>query len=375
MRIGIDIRALGSASGRRGVGTYIRGLISGLAETISETRADVLLFSDRSGEGLPAPAPLKGIRLSRPRRAITFWDQLAWPPLLARRRVTVFHSPFYAIPRMRPSRCSVVQTIHDLTPLKFQGCVTPHNARIFRINFSLARSADCIIVPSEATRGDVETLLRIPADRITVIPEATDITPEDISSAERGWPVVADRLGIKRRFLLHTGGHDKVKNLPRLLDAFAALVRGGRDLSLVIVGAHTQETGAIIGRAAMQGLLDRVILPGFVSRSDLVALYRRTDALVYPSFAEGFGLPVLDAMACGAPVVTANTGALPEVGGDACLYVDPADTQAIVSVVARVLDEPGLASDLSRRGRHRAAQFSWRETARQTLAAYRKVAT
>ncbi len=374
MRIGIDIRALGSASGHRGVGTYIRGLISGLAETITETRADVLLFSDRTGEGLPAPAPLRGIRLSRPRRAITLWDQLAWPPLLARRRVTVFHSPFYAIPRLRLRRCGVVQTIHDLTPLRLRDCVSPHNARVFRINFSLARSADCIIVPSEATRGDVETLLRIPSERIAVIPEATDITSEDISDADRGWPALSDRLGVRRRFLLHTGGHDRVKNLPRLLDAFAGLVREGRDLALIVAGAHTQDTGALIERAARHGLLDRVILPGFVSRSDLIALYRRAEALVYPSIAEGFGLPVLEAMACGTPVVTARAGGLPEVGGDACLYVDPADARAILCAVARVLDEPGLATDLSSRGRSRSARFSWRETARRTLDAYRKVA-
>ena len=155
MKVGIDIRALGSASGRRGVGAYIRGLVSGLAEEVREAPADVLLFSDRSGEGLPAPAPLEGIRLRRPRRAITLWDQLAWPPLLIRCRVTVFHSPFYAVPRVRPRRCGVVQTIHDLTPLKLRDAVSPLNARIFRINFSLAKTADCIIVPSNATRRDV----------------------------------------------------------------------------------------------------------------------------------------------------------------------------------------------------------------------------
>ena len=375
VRIGIDVRALDTASGRRGVGSYIRGLICGLAHALRGGQDEVLLFRHRwAGKDPGLPGAFTAVSLTRPRRAITLWDQIAWPPLLARRRVGVFHSPFYAVPRFRPAACRVVQTIHDLTPLKLPGTVSKRNARLFAANFNLARGADRIIVPSKATKADVVALLKIPEDRIAVVPQGCDITPVDLTRADEEVGRVMEGLRLKERYLLHTGGHDVVKNLPRLLDAFASLVGQGRDLSLVIAGEHGPDTSAVIGRAAMLGLLERVSLPGYVSRQDLVALYRGAAALVYPSYTEGFGLPVLEAMACGTPVVAARAGALPEVGGDACLYADPADAGSIAAAVVRILDEPETAAALSRGGRARAARFTWSETARKTLAVYREAA-
>ncbi len=374
MTIGLDARALEGASGRRGVGAYIRGLIGGLAGELRAPHESVLVFQHARDAALELPAGLSRVRLRRPRRAITLWDQLAWPPLLAARGVRVFHSPFYAVPRMRPSGCRIVQTIHDLTPLKLPGSVSRRQARVFRINFRLARSADRIIVPSGATRDDVAGLLGLPSGRIAVIPEAADVTPREIEEADGRRGRLVERMRLKPGYLLHTGGQDMVKNLPGLLQAFARLVGQGRDIGLVIAGEHGRATGSLIARAASLGVLERVSLPGFLPRRDLVALYRGAAALVYPSFAEGFGLPVLEAMACGTPVVAAAAGALPETGGDACLYCDPADTEAMASQAARVLDDPDLAADLSRRGLARAGLFSWSETARRTLDLYREVA-
>ena len=268
----------------------------------------------------------------------------------------------------------MVQTVHDLTPLRLPGSVTRHNARIFRFNFRLARGADRLIVPSESTRRDVVSLLSVPAERVVVIPQAADITESDMAAADAVLPEVLFRLGLKERYLLHTGGHDIVKNLPGLLEAFAALTRQGRRIELVIAGEHGPSTASIIGRAAMLGLLERVRFPGFLPRRDLIALYRGAAAVVYPSWTEGFGLPVVEAMACGAPVVTSRAGSLPEVGGDACLYADPADAAAIAAEVGHLLDDAALAADLSRRGRERAQQFSWHETARRTLELYREIA-
>ena len=376
LRIGIDIRPLGTASGRRGIGSYIRGLLGGLAEETRDGRADILLFGhqEETSEGLPAS--LTRVRLRRPRRGIILWDQAAWLPLLARRRVSVFHSPFYAVPWLSPRRCRIVQTVHDLTPLKIPGCVSSRDERVFRANFKLARRADRIIVPSEATRTDVIELLDVRAEALVVIPEACDVTPDELVTAREELPTVLAKLGIpeSRRYLLHTGGHDRVKNLPRLLDAFATLRGQGRRIDLVVSGEHGPDTSGIIGQAAARGLLDGIRFPGHLPRRDLIALYVGAAALVYPSLAEGFGLPVMEAMACGTPVVASSAGSLPEVGGDACLFVSPDDAEEMASAIASILDDDAHAAELSCRGRERAATFSWRETARRTLAVYREVA-
>src|SRR5262245_38490473 len=233
MRIGIDIRPLGSASGGRGVGTYIRGLLSGLAGELEDRGSgrgdDVVLFAHQRDGRVEAPARFASVALSRPRRGITLWDQIAWPLLLSRRRIAVFHSPFYAVPRWRPASCRVVQTIHDLTPLKLPGSVPPRAARVFRANFRLARAADRIIVHSETTRADVIERLGIPEERVTVVPEACDFTPEEIAAADAALPSMLARFGLTRPYLLHAGGHDMVKNLPAVVSAFGALSAAGRD--------------------------------------------------------------------------------------------------------------------------------------------------
>ncbi len=373
MRVGIDVRALQTASGRRGVGAYIRGLLSGLA--LERRDEEILLFSAAGAAGDEA-CPFERVVLSRPRRAITLWDQIAWPPLLSRRAVTVFHSPFYAVPRMRPRGCAIVQTVHDLTPLKISGTVSPRQERVFRFNFRMARSADLILVPSEATRRDVIDLLGIEPARARVIPEAAAVSPSAIAEADTRAEAARSRAGIVpgRTFLLHTGGQDPVKNLRRVLDALARLLREGRDLDLVIAGEPGPDTPALTAHAARAGVLDRVRLPGYLDRADLLALYRGAAALVYPSLAEGFGLPVLEAMACGTPVVASREGAIPEVAGDAGLLVPADDDAAIAQAVGRVLDDAALRDRLRRAGPERAALFSWRETGRLTLEAYREVA-
>lgn len=374
-RVGIDIRPLAGASGRRGVGAYVRGLLAGLDALPDRDGAEILLFGNGLEPDAAIPASMRRVRLLRPRRGITLWDQAAWFPVMALRRLSVLHSPFYAVPWLRPRGCRVVQTVHDLTPLAIAGSVSPRNEKIFRANFRLTRTADKVIVPSQATSRDVTGMLGIRAENIVVIYEACDIAPADIARADQALDAVKARLGLSgRRYLLHTGGHDRVKNLAKLLEAFASLARTQPDLDLVITGEHSVETGRLIRGAAAIGLLPRVRLPGWVPREDLIALYRGAAVLVYPSLAEGFGIPLMEAMACGTPAVAAAVGALPEVAGDACVLVAPGDAPAIAGAILSILSDPALAERLSRLGKERAAQFTWRETARRTLEVYREVA-
>lgn len=373
MRVGIDIRALGTASARRGVGTYVRGLLNGLAEITAGSKDEILLFSHEKDEPEGIPAAFKQVRLRRPRSAITLWDQFAWPPLLRRLGIDVFHSPFYALPIVRPRACAAVQTIHDLTPLKIAGSVSRRNALLFRLNFRIARGADRIIADSQATRDDVVSRLGIPESRVSNIPLATDMIEMDTVVDRVRLPEVIGRFGIARPYILHTGGHDPSKNLGTVISAMRELAGSGLDLRFVVSGDAGAGSSDLRELARRSGLEDRVIFVGYVSKADLVALYCGAEALVYPSLMEGFGLPVIEAMACGTPVIASRAGAIPEVGGDACLYVDPEDVAGITIAIRRVLTEPALAPGMAERGRSLAGRFSWHETARLTLLVYREL--
>ncbi len=358
------------------MGTYLRGLVPAL---ISERREDELVLFHDSGVApdLPGGSAHEGVSnfaLSRPRRAATLWDQIAWPRTLARAGVAVFHSPFWTVPFMASRSVALVQTIHDLTPLTIPGSVSLKNRMIFRANFACARRASRIIVPSDATARDVEEVLGIPRSRIRRIPEAAAVEEDLLARAGRRLAPLRARLGLPGRYLLHTGGQDPVKDLPTALAAAAGLVGMGHDVRIVVTGEPGRATEALRRRASEMGIAGRLVIPGFTSREDLIALYCGAAALVYPSLNEGFGLPVLEAMACGTPVVAARAGALPEVGGDACLYAAPGDAGAFARALDEILRDDALARRLSESGRRRAARYTWREAALRTLEVYREAA-
>jgi len=204
-----------------------------------------------------------------------------------------------------------------------------------------------------------------------VIPEAahTRYRPMSLESVD---PALK-RYVIERPYILYVGSLEKRKNLPRLLEAYAYLRETLPGWKLVIVGGRKWKSDPIYKAVQRLGLEPHVIFTGFVAEEDLPALYNGADLFVFPSLYEGFGLPVLEAMACGTPVVTSNTSSLPEVAGEAALLVAPTDVKAIAAAMQRVLSEPDLAAELRRRGLERASQFSWERTARETLAVYERV--
>jgi glycosyltransferase involved in cell wall biosynthesis len=283
-------------------------------------------------------------------------------------RFDIFFAPNFVPPPTR-SRALVV-TVHDLAYRRFPE-TAPHSTRrwLRRIDRSLDR-ASRIIVPSEATRKDLLELYPVPPDRVVAIPHGVDgevfrpLPREAVKAA-------GERFGIDGPYVLSLGGLEPRKNLPNLIRAFAALpdeVRPG----LVIAGAGVEwnPEGSRLLESALSAVprrvRERIVLTGYVSGSDKVGLLGGAVALAYPSLYEGFGLPVLEAMACGTPVLTSNVSALPEVAGDAALLVDPGEVDSIADGLERLLRDTDLREQLSRAGTARAAGFTWPETASKT---------
>ena len=376
MRIGIDLRPLATASGRRGVGTWLRGLVEALLAARDPGEELVLFHSAGAGDGLPAvwlrDPGVEAIALAWPRRAATFWDQLLWPAAMARARLDVFHASFWTLPVTAAAlRWPIVQTLQDLTPIKVQGSVTRRQEMVFRINFACARFARLVLVPSQATFDDAVALAGLDATRLRLVPHASEPAPALLAQAAERVAPLRSRLGLDGPYLVHTGGVDRVKNLETAISALALLGPGVR---LAVSGDPGVLAAALRERAAAAGIASRLVFTGFLDEPDLFALYTGARALLYPSRNEGFGLPVLEAMACGTPVIAARAGSLPEVGGDACLYVDAEDARGLAAAAASLLDDEGVRARLSARGRERAAHFTWREAARLTLAAYHEAA-
>jgi glycosyltransferase involved in cell wall biosynthesis len=235
-----------------------------------------------------------------------------------------------------------------------------------------------VIVPSEATRTDLLELYRVPPDRVTVIPHGVDrevFRPAPLREVRR----VKARFGIDGPYLLVLGGIEPRKNLPRIVEAWSRMDAGVRP-TMVIAGAGVawNPEGAGMLDAALGALpssvREGVVLTGYVSEGESVPLLTGAEALVYASLYEGFGLPVLEAMACGTPVITSNRSSLPEVSGDAALLVDPEDVDAISSAMGLLVGDGARQEDFASKGVRRAASFSWEETARRTIAVLRSAA-
>jgi glycosyltransferase involved in cell wall biosynthesis len=295
--------------------------------------------------------------------------ELAAIPVLARRRgFDVVHGPANIVPPLA-GRTATVVTLHDLTWWHHRDAMPLHSRAVQRTLAPLcARQADLVITGSEATREDLVRTLRLDAGKVRAIPHgATAGSPGPAAGEEE----LRGRHGLgSRRVVLCVSQLRPYKNLARLVEAVAALHRD--DVALVICGApsdHSEELRAVAERHGVAGALR---LTGWVSDAELEGFYRLASCVALPSLAEGFGLPVLEAMTRGVPVACSNAGPLPEVAGEAALLFDPRDPGAIAAAVGSLLDDPGLAERLASAGRERAAGFTWRRAAEGTLAVYRE---
>ncbi|MBN1642338.1 MAG: glycosyltransferase family 4 protein [Anaerolineae bacterium] len=280
----------------------------------------------------------------------------------------VLFVPSHVLPLIHP-RCSVV-TVHDLGHRYYPEAHTPGQRRYLEWSTRYhVRTAAHLLADSEATRDDLVRLYGAASERITVAHLGVDpaLRPvHDVQARAR----VCRRYGIEGDYLLYVGTLQPRKNLVRLIEAFGALAEagaGGPRLSLVLAGKRGWLYDAILDKAQERGLAGRVLLPGYVDDADLGALYSGATLFVMPSLYEGFCMPVLEAMACGAPVVCSNASSLPEVVGDAALTFDPLDVRGMARALERLLIDEHLRAECVSRGRARAAQFTWQACAQTAI--------
>jgi glycosyltransferase involved in cell wall biosynthesis len=354
-----------------GAGMYIINLVRALAQTDSEHDYVVYLrhhslaaFSD-----LPKSFTLSDTgEQSRWQRQL--WEQ-AWLPLdLRKRNAALLHSPHHTTPFVY-SPCPRVLTVHDVTFFILPERYPWPRRRYFQLMTALsAAKAAAIVVPSESVRGEVGRFLKVRETEVTVTHEGVDPAFRPLGKAE--CTAARERYGLPEKYLFSLGTREPGKNRQAIFLALRRLVDEGRDLYLVVTGqAAWGATKEQEGIEAL-GLRERVHFTGYVAGDDLPALYNGAAAFVFPSLHEGFGLPVLEAMACGVPVVTSNVSALPEVAGDAALLVDPNDAAAIAAAIGRLLEEPALAAKMRAAGIERARSFTWEACARRTVAVYKR---
>jgi glycosyltransferase involved in cell wall biosynthesis len=300
------------------------------------------------------------------------WEQLRLPRRLDALGIDVLHSTHHTLPLIGV-RCKRVVTIHDVTFFRIADRYPPARRLYMQTLTRLsARAADRIIVPSRTVLDDVVRLLDVRPERVTPVYEAAGAQYRPVDPAEA--QLIARRYSVDAPFVLSVGSLEPGKNRARIFHAMRRLRDEGLDYRLVAVGRRAWKYERELALIDELGMRDRIILPGYVAASDLPALYTAATAFVFPSLYEGFGLPVIEAMACGAPVLTSNVSATAEVAGDGALLVDPLSVGAIVDGLRRLLTDPALRSDLAKRGLQRSAAFSWRRAADETHDVYAEVA-
>lgn len=370
VRIGIDASRIAVAA-RTGTEHYSYEVLAALAQRDRQT--SYTLYCNT----MPAALPPLGTNITL--RHIPFarlWTHVRLSAELMLHPPDLLFVPAHVLPLGVPLRRGMrsVVTIHDLGYVRFPSAHTPAHRLYLRLStLWTARAATRLIAISAATRDDLVRFAHVPSHKIAVVPHGLSPRFRPIESPSIR-AAIRSRYRIPSPYIFYVGTVQPRKNLVRLIDAFAQVHanRAGADaaLTLVIAGKRGWRTEAIEQRAAALGIAAQVQFIGYVEDDDLPVLLSDALAFALPSLYEGFGMPVLEAMACGTPVLTSSTSALPEVAGDAALLVDPEDQAAIAVGLERLVTQDSLRAELRARGLARAAAFTWDRCAAQTLAVF-----
>lgn len=376
MRIGINTLFLipGKVGGSE---VYLRNLLCHLAKI--DKQNEYILFTNKENfrtfqisqrNFREVPCPVKAS--FRPARVL--WEQFVLPLQIKKYNIEVLHSPGYTAPLLA-SCCSIV-TIHDMNYFYYPEDFSKSTTFFLRLLVPLAaRRSDKIITVSRNSKKDIVQILEIPESKICVIYEAgSSHLSVPIAIENKVREKLKKRYGIDKKFILTVSVSHPHKNLDRLIEAYDILCKRYQiDCQLLIVGIKGRAQSGLVNWVKEMSLEKRIIFTGWIANEDLSLLYSEAELMVFPSLFEGFGIPVLEAMAHGTPVVSSGAASLPEVVGDAALLVDPYDVEEIAEAMYRVVTEEDVRANLIKKGRQRAGQFSWEKTARETLAVYKRV--
>lgn len=359
MRIGVNALYL-IPGGVGGTEIYLRELLAALAQIDAGNQYIVFTNRETGADLVPgasnfavAPQPVR----ARIRPVRILWEQTGLPLAARRRGIDILLNPGFTAPVFAP--CPQVTVFHDLQHLRHPEHFRAIDRPFWRLLLGAsARRSRRLIAVSEATRDDLVRFYRLPPERIAVVPHGVDQRLFDLAAARAPKP-----------FLLCVSTLHPHKNLDRLLDAFAQWRAARPQFRLVLAGLKGFHTGPVEERIRALGLAEAVRVTGWLPREELYELFRTAWAFVYPSTFEGFGMPVLEAMAAGVPTACSDIRPLKDIAGDAALRFDPLDTAALVGVLDRLASEEAERARLAAAGPARARQFSWRRAAEQTLAA------
>jgi glycosyltransferase involved in cell wall biosynthesis len=346
-----------------GLSRYALGLIAAIGKVDAKNQYEIV--TPHTVNFFPPYPNIKYRTVRIPFFKRRVWEQI--PPLFCG-PYDVLHLPYDSCVAYK--RGKFIVTIHDVKPLLFRtGRTHPNSIERLLIPNRL-NMIDHVVTISESSRRDISQYLGFPDDRITVVYPGVDLDRfHPISSAQ----TVSELTN--RPYILCVGGADATKNVETLIDAFSLLPQALRVTYDLVLAGDFRRREDIRDRVAKAGIGQQTIFPGIVSDEQLIELYHHAAVFVFPSRYEGFGLPVLEAMACGCPVICSNAASLPEVAGDAALLRDPEDVEGFAEDIERVLTDGALRQGLRERGLAQAAKFPWERTARETIAVYRRVLT
>ncbi len=368
MKIGIDIREMEKGK-MTGIGRYLKNLLDYIAQ--EDQKNEYILFANQKTEYTTTVKNIK-IRVIKGWFA-PFWDQVQLPRALKKDKINLFLSPYYKKPFFTP--CKSIITIHDLNPLflppiSMKGWFK--NRLYFRTLLKLSsRKVDRIITVSQYSKKDIVEYFRVPEEKIEVICHCVDERYRPISSNSEE---VTSKYGIDRKFIFYFGNFNPHKNVKALIEAYYRLPQKTKDkYQLVLGGRRDRYCMSLEKMVKHLKIEERVVFTGFISEEDLPAIYSAAELFVFPSLREGFGLPPLEAMACGTPVITSNTTSLPEVVGEAGILVNPYNVDEIKAAIIEVLTNSTLRNDLIQKGLERSRRFTSEKTTKQILEVFAEV--